>query len=142
MNLYFDTSALIKKYIDEKGSDKVDELFNNAENIFVSNITEIETLSTFKRLQIENEITEKEYQQLKKEIEIDFHSFEIIELDDEVINYSKKVIEKYQLKSLDSIQLGSLLVIKNMLDHFIVCDKKLLEAGKKEKINIINPNEK
>ena len=141
MNLFFDTSALIKKYIDEKGSDKVDELFNNAENIYVSNITEIETLSTFKRLQIENEITEEEYLNLKKEIDIDFNSFEILELDYEIINCSKEVIDKYQLKSLDSIQLGSLLVIKEIIDYFIVCDKKLLEAGKKEKINTINPNE-
>jgi len=28
-----------------------------------------------------------------------------------------------------------------MIDGFVVCDEKLLEAGKKEKINTINPNE-
>jgi len=61
MKLFFDTSALIKKYIIEDGSKKVDELMNKAESIIVSVITEIEVYSTFKRLLIEKAINEIDY---------------------------------------------------------------------------------
>ena len=47
MNLFCDTSALIKKYIVETGSEKFDKLLNKADNVYVSSITEIETISAF-----------------------------------------------------------------------------------------------
>ncbi|HOV13830.1 MAG TPA: type II toxin-antitoxin system VapC family toxin [Spirochaetota bacterium] len=141
MNLYFDTSALIKKYIDESGSEIVDNLVIEADTILVSRITEIETISTLRRLLLEKEISEIDYKNLKIEIEKDFNSFEVIEIDFEIINKAKNMIDKYQLKSLDSIQLGTLLSIENIVDKFIVCDKKLLESSKKEGFKVFNPNE-
>jgi len=50
MILFFDTSALIKRYISETGSNKVDELFEISENIIVSPVTKIEVYSSLKRL--------------------------------------------------------------------------------------------
>ena len=53
MNYYFDTSALIKRYIDEEGSDSVERLFEQAESISVSFITKIECVFTLRRLFLE-----------------------------------------------------------------------------------------
>lgn len=50
MNLFFDTSALIKRYIYEIGSHLVDNLFQQADSIYVSIITELETYSTLRRI--------------------------------------------------------------------------------------------
>jgi uncharacterized protein len=139
MNLFFDTSALIKKYIIEKGAEKVDNLMNKADHIFVSVITEIETYSTFKRLLIEKAIDENDYNILINEFEIDYQFYSHIIFDDFVSENAKLLINKHQLKTLDSIQLGTALLLKDEIDYFVVCDDKLIKSGKKEGLKIINP---
>lgn len=139
MKLFFDTSALIKKYVTEEGSDKVDALMNKAESIIVSAITEIEAYSTFKRLLIENAINESDYKTLINEFEIDYPYYSHIVLDDLITSNAKSLIDKYQLKTLDSIQLGTAVLLKDEIDYFVVCDAKLVKAGKKERLKIINP---
>ena len=141
MRLYFDTSALLKKYIAEIGSDNVDKLFLSATEIYISTIGKIETISSLRRLQIEKEINQNDYDVLKKEIIHDFKFYHLIDISDDVILSSVNTIDKYQLKSLDSIHLGSALSIKINIDFFVSCDKKLLNAAKKEGFNIINPKE-
>ncbi len=139
MNLFFDTSALIKKYIIENGSDKVDDLMNKADMIFISVITEIETFSTFKRLLIEKAITQTEYKILIKEFQIDYEFYSLIDFDNFISSNAKLMIEKYQLKSLDSIQLGTALSLKNEIDYFVVTDNKIIKSAKKEGLKVINP---
>jgi uncharacterized protein len=139
MKLFFDTSALIKKYITEEGSQKVDDLMDKADTIIVSVITEIEAHSTFKRLLIENAISENDYKTLINEFEIDYPYFTHIVFDSLITSNAKLLIEKHQLKTLDFIQLGTALLLKDEIDYFIVCDSKLVKAGKKEGLKIINP---
>lgn len=140
MNLFFDTSALIKKYIQEEGSDRVEVLMNEADCIFVSAITDIEVYSTFKRLLMENAIDASDLKILINEFSIDDQFYTHIGFDDAVSAQAKSVIGRYQLKTLDSIQLGTALVLKNEIDYFVVCDEKLIKSGKKEGLKIINPS--
>ncbi len=140
MNLFIDTSALIKKYIDEPGSGHIDKIMNEAEQIFISAITEVETFSTFKRLLIENVIDGNDYKILKNEFETDYQYYTHVNFDVSISNNAKLLIEKYQLKSLDSIQLGTAILLKDEIDFFVVCDDKLIKSGRKEGLKIINPN--
>ncbi len=140
MNIFCDTSSLIKKYIFESGTDKFDKVLNKADNVYISAITEIETISTFKRLLIENAITADDYDLLVNEFEIDFQYYSVIPLNDQIIKNAIKLIDKYQLKTLDSIQLGTVIYLKDEIDSFVVCDEKLIKAALKEDIKIINPN--
>ncbi len=61
MIFFFDTSALIKRYIVENGSEKVDNLFKTASQIIISPVTKIETCSTINRLKVENAISKEDY---------------------------------------------------------------------------------
>jgi uncharacterized protein len=141
MRLYFDTSALLKKYISENGSDTVDKLFNSATQIHVSILSHTESISAFKRLLIEKEITEKEYDLLRNEVKTDFLYFNVIDIYSEIIQFSIELIDKHQLKSLDSIQLGTAVYLKNEIDYVVACDSKLIKSAKKEGFKIINPFE-
>ena len=139
MNLYFDTSALIKRYIVEKGSDKVDSLMDNAERIIVSVITEIETCLTFKRLVTEKAISENDYQTALSEFEYDYEYYIPVNFDKNISEQAKLIIQRYQLKTLDSIQLGTALLLKDEIDYFVVSDDKLIRSGQGEGLKIINP---
>jgi predicted nucleic acid-binding protein len=139
MNYYFDTSALIKNYIEENGSNIVIELINNAKEIFVSELYLVESISTLRRILLDKLITEEDYENIKNEIKYDFEYFTKIEIE-KILNDCENLIDKYQLKTLDSIQLASAIHIKNEIDYIVCCDKKLLKSAEEEKIKVINPN--
>lgn len=140
MNLFCDTSALIKKYIIETGSEKLDAVLQQADTVYISAITEIETVSTFKRLLMEHAITIDDYDVLIDEFELDCRYYSIIPFNEQVVKNAIQSIDVYQLKTLDSIQLGTAIIVKDEIDYFAVCDEKLIKAAAKEKINVMNPN--
>lgn len=49
MIVYFDTSAMMKRYLAESGSDAVTELWNNASLIAASQLLYAEMIATFAR---------------------------------------------------------------------------------------------
>lgn len=139
MNVFFDTSALIKRYIDEPGTSLIENIFRESDSIFVSAISEIEAHSTFKRLLVEKAVSPSDYLVLKEEFGMDFRHFNVIPMDDPVIENAKKMIENHRLKTLDSIQLGSALSLIDEIDAFICSDEKLIRAAKKEGFETVNP---
>lgn len=141
MKLYFDTSALIKKYISEIGSENVDKLLIDADEIYISTIGQVEAVSVIRRLALENEIEFFDYERLKNEINGDFKYYNVIDISKEIIIHAISMIDRYQLKSLDSIHLASAFLQKNNIDYFISCDGKLLASAKKEGFNVVNPKE-
>jgi uncharacterized protein len=138
MTYYFDTSAIMKRYIEESGSTAVAELLNKAENVYVSEVSKVECISVLKRINVERHIADEEYEYLKKEIVSDFENFSLISIA-AVIDDCEEVIDKYQLKTLDSIQLSSALYVKNEIDCFVCCDLKLNISATNELLNVINP---
>ena len=138
MNYFFDTSALIKNYIEEIGSDYVSGLMDGAVKIFVSSITIIECYSTLRRILLEKLITEDEYLHLKNEITYDFGFFNKIEFEN-ITEKCEQLIDVYQLKTLDSIQLAASLTVSEEIDTFVCCDIKLLNAAARENLDILNP---
>jgi len=139
MNTFFDTSALIKKYIAEDETESVEQLFLNSQKIFVSYITKIECIFTLRRLKHEKAITDKDYTHLKKEINTDFEYYTIIEPSEDLESLSISCIEKFQLKTLDSIQLSCALFQKDEINFFIGNDEKLINSAKKEGFEVIKP---
>jgi hypothetical protein len=141
MKLFFDTSALIKRYLIEAGEKRVDELFAIATQIIVSPVTKIEAHSAIRRLLEEKEIDQIGYEHLKEEIDYDFKFFTQISLNQEIETRAIELIEKYQLKTLDSVQLSSCLYRKEMIDSMVVSDRKLKNSAIIENLDIIDPTE-
>lgn len=141
MNLFFDSSALLKRYLNEKGSDQIKKLFAETDKVFVSIITHVECASSLKRLLSSNYIDKNEYQRLNMEISLDFPFFETISFDDEIKRTALKVVDKYPLKALDTIQLATLIYVANEVESFIVCDQKLKKYALKEGFHVIDPIE-
>ena len=141
MNLFFDSSALLKRYLNEKGDVETRKLFDIADKIFVSATTHVECASSFQRLLQTKFIDKKEYQRLNIELALDFPFFETIHFDDEIKHIALNVLEKYTLKVLDTIQLASLIYVAEEVESFIVCDNKLKKYAKEEGFKVIDPTE-
>lgn len=140
MSIYCDTSSLIKIYIEEIGSKETVKIINSVDEIYVSQITIFECISVIRRLLLEKALDIKDYDYLKKQIQSDFRSFHIVDLSKDIEKKIIEVIDLYQLKTLDAIQLATFLLLpKHMDTSFVVCDKKLADCVRKSKQPVINP---
>jgi predicted nucleic acid-binding protein len=88
-----------------------------------------------------NLISEEDYETVKSNIDYDLKSFTVVSLNEGIEKEAIKLIERHQLKTLDSIQLASCLSRKADIRGFIVSDVKLKSAAETEDIEVIDPTE-
>ncbi len=141
MIFFFDTSALIKRYVQEKGSNIVDNLMDSADEIFISAITRIESISAARRLLEERSITKSDFNVFKNNLTSDFPFFTVVDFSEFIEKSAIDLIEKHQIKTLDSIQLACCLAVKEDIDHLVTSDVKLAKTASDVGIDTINPME-
>lgn len=135
MNIFLDTSALVKRYVKESGTDQLLEILKNADQIFVSILAIPETFSLINRLKREKNLEAAEYQRLKNLIAQDFSNLQICELSPEVIKESITILEHHQIKTLDALQLSCALICATQ--NFISADQQQLAIAMKLNLGTI-----
>ena len=137
--LFFDSSALLKRYLNEEGSETVLELFKKSKEIFVAPITHIECVSAFRRLLHTKEIDRQTFQRLCDEVALDFISYVTVEFNDHLESKALNMLNEYPLKASDTIQLASALMMINEINSFVVSDIQLKNYAHQEGFHIIDP---
>lgn len=140
MIAYFDTSALVKFYIFEEGSDIVKSIIEESESVVTSKIAYIESLSVFSRLKREGIITEKEYRKLLKSFITDWDSYVTVEVTDRILKISGHLVELYSLRGFDALHLSSALFVQREIGEdmtFVCYDMRLWRAAVEESFKVI-----
>jgi predicted nucleic acid-binding protein len=83
--IYFDSSALVKRYVREDGSDAVRSLIKQGEGIATSKLTYPEILSAFGRKHRAGELGRGLFGGLLDQFEADWKTVFVIELHDELL---------------------------------------------------------
>lgn len=145
MKLFLDTSSLVKLYHREADTSVLEHVFitQNITAIFLSDITKIEFASTvFKKVRT-SEITREQAFATLQLFEADFEKYYFIATDSIIIEQAKRLIEKYGLKglrTLDSIQLSTAISLSKQVDIFLTADKLLQSLFVAEGLSIDIPN--
>lgn len=135
MDIFFDTSALAKRFVREKGSDRVNNLFHRSADIWVSILCLPEVFSALNRLKREARIREEQYQEITKVILDEFKVFKICEVTPAVVAHSVLLLEKYPLRALDSLHLASALSVKKV--SFVTSDARQLKVARSLHLKVI-----
>lgn len=136
MKIFLDTSSLIKLYHPEIGTIELDKIFaeNAINEIFLSDITKIEFASAIWKKVRTNDLTVDEANDLISSFNNDYEKFTFIEVDKELVLFAQNLVSKYGVKglrTLDSIQLASVLNVKSVLSFAVSADdllKSLVES--------------
>lgn len=143
---YLETSALVKLYVREAGTDQLLQLANNtAENRFaVLTLSQVEFRSAIRRRQRAGDIDPKVgsliLDRFQQHIETRFlHQV----LTDAVLDGASELIDRYALRAYDAIQLAGCLALKSTVGAeplaFVCSDQQLLEAARSELLSILDP---
>ena len=146
MALYFlDTSALVKLYVQEPGTDQLLHLISDQpENRFaVLAISVVEVRSAIRRRQragdIEASLANAVLESLQRHMESRFLRQAV---NDTVIDTALEMIDRYALRAYDAVQLAGCLVIRGAAAEaftFVCSDHRLLEAARSEQLRVLDP---
>jgi uncharacterized protein len=134
MRFFFDTSAFVKRYIAESGTDAVLEWCQRASEIGLSAIAVPELISAFCRLKRENKITSDQYQQLKTLLFSDIEDIAIGDLTPIVLSHSVNSLENNTLSAMDALHIASAIALE--CDTFISADQRQLEAAQRAGLSV------
>ena len=148
---FFDSSALVKRYRPEAGSDVVERLLTEpAAQHYIARLAVVEVQRVFSRRVRAREITEQELDSLRDRFyrDIGQRLFQVRKLRDFHYHDAVRLVRKYAppqqtplLRTLDAIHLVSALDLHNRqpIDFFVSADEDLCQAAEAEKLRVINP---
>ena len=138
MIVYLDTSSLVKLYVEEDESSRVDLLVKSSEVTATSLVAYAEARAAFARRFRENAFTTDEYNRLKEFFDKDWGSYLILSVTAEMIRLAGDLGEKHALRGFDSIHLASALTLHQELSSPIIfsCfDDNLQKASEHEDLH-------
>ena len=121
MRVFFDSSAFVKRYVSEPGTDIVLGWSDRATEIVLSAIALPEIISSFCRLRRENKITDIQYRQLKSALLADIEDAALCDLTPAVLAQAVASLESHPLRGMDAIHIGSAVALK--ADVFVSADQ-------------------
>jgi hypothetical protein len=126
MLIFMDTSALVKRYIDEEGSAEVDEYYTNDNRIAIAPITEMGFHSALKRKVVNESISSSTYDDAMAAWQMEKQSYDSVPFDDRLRQCAISTLKRHQLRTLDALQLASAIMADlDDGDEFVVADRRL-----------------
>ena len=109
---YFDTSALIKRYVSEPGSLRVGQLLRR--HAFLSSaLTPVELLSGLSRRRRDGDLADRIFVALLRRIRTDRRWWNLVEVGSLVLNRATEIVQgDVAIRTLDAIHVASLLTFQ------------------------------
>jgi predicted nucleic acid-binding protein len=136
MRVFFDTSALTKRYVEEEGSEQVRTLCAAADALGVSVLVVPELISTLCRLVREGRLSSGDYRSLKSAVQTDLSDADLCDLSQDAFEQALRCLELHPLRALDALHVGSALVYQP--DLFVSADRRQAEAADREGLAVMD----
>jgi len=132
---YLDTSALIKRFVAEKGSPLIQALVTRMGPVATAKIAYAEVYAGLTRKRRDGHLSARLYTQVCRQFEQDWPAYIRVELRDEILGLARDLIQRHPLRGFAAIHLASALSLKGALGEeitFAAADERLLRAAEAE----------
>ena len=145
-SVYLDTSALIKLYVEEEGTERVVAITNDFDGVqvIILDVTPLEARSAVRRRQREGDISGADAERILDRIEDDTSSSFLVQPStSSVIEGAARLVDRHPLRAYDALQLAGCLVIRDIVPGpltFVCADVRLCGAAELEGLAVLNPS--
>jgi predicted nucleic acid-binding protein len=148
---YLDTSALIKQYVTEVGSEWTRTYLDSldTEAAFLSALTTVEAACAFARRLREGTLSLLHHRRLLNAFDFDLdHRYRLLDVTPTVISLARQLAARYPVRAYDAMQLSTALLLhQDLLQSgqelltFVCADVRLLDIARDEGLLTENPND-
>jgi len=139
MILYLDTSALVKLYVEEPGSQEVRREVEESRIVSTSRVAYVEARAGIARKYRDGEFSREDHKQVVEDLIRDWDNYFIVEVSESVARLGGTLTETQSLRGFDAIHLASALLLRNRtrLEVSFSCfDERLQSAAKAEGLTV------
>lgn len=112
MILYLDTSALVKLYVEEEGTDEVQHAVESAESVAASAVAYPEARSAFARLERDGHLSPEEHRAIVADLDGEWPSYEVVDVTRGVAGIAGALAARHLLRGFDAVHLASAVILK------------------------------
>lgn len=126
---YFDSSALVKRYVDESGSPIVRRRAS-CDVVFTCRLSELEVISAIQRRVRQGAISATDRDDALSRFQKDWRLIRSVEMTDDLIDAAGTLLGRHRLSASDALQLASALLLRDELQEPIemfVFDNRLTD---------------
>lgn len=127
MKTYFDSSAFAKRYVEEEGSDLVEQLCRNATELALSVLCVPEIISALNRRVREGSLSPNQYREAKSYLSAEVADATVVNLVPDVVADAIRVLETTTVRAMDALHIACALQWNAEL--FVSSDDRQLSAA-------------
>lgn len=138
---YFDTSALIKRFVAEPGSKRVDTVLAKEPILATSKVAYAEVHAGLARKLRERALTTAAYRRTSHAFDDDWRAYLRVDLADPLLLIVRDLVRRHPLRGFDAIHLASAMRLQEQLGEeirLVASDDRLLTAAGKEGLQILD----
>jgi predicted nucleic acid-binding protein len=128
LNVFTDSSALSKRYVQEPGTGRLEEILAEASSLGISRICLTEIISALCRRRREGSLSKDQYLKAKQALFTDIIDATVVNLTDEVILRAVGLLERWPLRSSDSLHIAC--AAEWQADLFVSADEQQCKAAR------------
>jgi predicted nucleic acid-binding protein len=113
LNVYFETSALVKLLLEEPGAEDARDLWDEADLVSVALIAYPEARSAFASAQRARRISIAELEGAKRKLDRLWTQTQVIDLDEAVAMSAGDIAESFELQGYDAVHLATALMLQD-----------------------------
>ncbi len=139
MIYFLDTSALVKKYIVERGTERIKALVQMKRDLAISRLATVELPAALARRTREGDIDEQVARGQMEQFDRDTMGLRIVELRPPVLELARKVAWSRALRAFDALQLAAALHLKRtaaVVVTFVAADGPLCSGATAEGLKV------
>jgi predicted nucleic acid-binding protein len=150
MKYFYDSSALVKRYLPEIGTAWVRATIRQSlpTDVYIAYVTGPEVMAAFARKLRSDEISAVDYNTATNTFVRHFrHQYVRLHLSLTVVHKAMDLTKKHRLRGYDAVQLATALILRDFFQKhrvtdltFVSADNKLCQAATAEGLLIENPN--
>jgi uncharacterized protein len=140
MNLYLDTSALVKRYVEEPGSEDVLDWMDLADTIGTGLITRAEVAAAITRAARLHHLTSQISDKALDKFRLEWDSFHRLSIKEELIARADFLACQYGLRGYDAVHLAAALIWQEALMLPVTLatyDQELANASKNTGLRVL-----
>jgi len=146
---FLDTSALVKRYVQEVGTAWVVEATTQSSSyLHIPRVTGPELMAALTRKISRGEVAPGDAQRAAVNFRSDYHGlYHIVELTPTVAEKAMDLVQRHRLRGYDSVQLAGAVELQHLRESmgmvpfiFVCADENLNQCARLEGLTVINPN--
>lgn len=139
---FLDTSALVKRYVVERGTGQVRDLFEDSPGPAISRLAVVETAVALCRRTREGLLSPRQRDVLIERVGNELEELLLIEVTGEIVDRAVVLARQYPLRAYDALHLASAVWLKERVADevcFVGADRSLTDCARKVGLEVLVP---